>query len=740
MAQFSFPQITLSPYPFDYHSHFGGILPVEKDVIASADVTVSYSFGKSHPTLVELREGQQLSLAGLFGGLGPDAVKRGTVELFVKALQLMISSDNPLLKLANKGRNASYERGECIAETIYIAAIYLARRWGIGEVENAWATKRDLYEAVLGALPERVQTDPSLLSVLRYFNSKIYSANKYTPFDDAYKARSFAIKEMLKEKDGEDKYLQWILMTLRYLQQEGIVCSQMAIGEDEIRPVNAIISAYNASYGTQYFVLAHTSAVYGVPQALETDLQNKLLPLFQDKSLTNVIGIDLLGTENKVGNYGEFFNFIAGNQQQLTQFFGPGGRSATFIGHIHCGEGAGTATDNRSAIGYYFLYSPETASDGFYRAFSQYVKACSDAALVQHNERRRATAGTRAPRHNVSGLFDELFRNDCLTYGGVTLRRYDGNSERTRELVAYHGKRNMMALTEILNANVPNTDPPLSWYPYLTGLSPGVSLRLGHAYYYRSYIAGEFPKVAFDTNLGSNAITGASGLFSSPEGYRINRGFRHLDGYVDTDTLHAVLDTVAYMGDQLLSAQQSALFFGMVKAKPLPASISDLLANEQTQIQTALNIAMGPIASQPAMADVYTAYSALVSGVVGNVVSPTLWYSVMVKVFSLFQNWRSYLLGADGQGVEHTNIQNEQLRMVLMLAYALLPDRQDQLNVNTLNALQSFLVNVSTAYWQMTVAPSLALPAANGTTLATISGFKGPASVVTVTRSKVASS
>ena len=34
-------------------------------------------------------------------------------------------------------------------------------------------------------------------------------------------------------------------------------------------------------------------------------------------------------------------------------------------------------------------------------------------------------------------------------------------------------------------------------------------------YYYRNYLASKFPELCFDTNLGSNFITGASGLFDS---------------------------------------------------------------------------------------------------------------------------------------------------------------------------------------------------------------------------------
>src|SRR5690606_40430328 len=79
-------------------------------------------------------------------------------------------------------------------------------------------------------------------------------------------------------------------------------------------------------------------------------------------------------------------------------------------------------------------------------------------------------------------------------------------------------------------------------------------------YHYRSYMAARYPEIAYDTNVGSNAITGAAGLFASVESYRINRGFRHLDGYIDTDVLQAAGDAVAYMGTDALTQAQVARF------------------------------------------------------------------------------------------------------------------------------------------------------------------------------------
>lgn len=758
MAYFSLPPLTLPSYRFDYHSHFGGILPVEEEGSVATEAVpldITYQVQDQGVTVdtkvtVTVTKGQQLSLAGLFGGtLDEQQPERGALSLFLKALMLMEES-NPLAALAASRNRSRYERGECIAEDIYIACVCLANQLKLDAVRDAAATDPVLYKTVRSAL-ERLAVAPppgqkrpieALMPLLRYFNDKIYSASKYTPFDDAYRMRSFAMKKLRAESGGEERYLQWIAMSLRYLEQEGIAHAQLAMGEDEVRVANAVLSAYNKTRKTCYKLLAHTAMVYAGDNALEYELNNKILPLFQDASLNELIGIDLLGSENKVGNYTELFSFLTTQKNvqsnQLTQFFGnvDQSRALQLVSHIHCGEGMGVAADNRSAIGYAMAYSRHLPGPPFYRAYAEYVLACQTAAQGRRADNTRGTPGTHAHKDNgVSGLFDEMFRNDSLTIDGLTLRRYDGNSARTQELVAYSGKRNMMALCESLDKSSvkpaqPAEAPPAnsSYYDVLTADGSLFAFRLGHAYYYRSFVAARYPRIAFDTNLGSNSITGASGLFASAEGYRLNRGFRHLDGYVDTDVLTTVSDKVMFMGPEVFDESQLSALMTLARTSK---SLADLLNNGQQTLSGLITAAMPPAMKSAAN---YDAFKALVTAMVGSSTSPAVWFAALTGALNVFINWRSYLLGSDAQGVEHTNVQDEFLRCVLLLIYNLAPFGTSPADAVAVGKqLQALVTGISETYWQTTVGP-LAGNSSGPQTTATIAGYKAPASVVTVTR------
>ncbi len=152
----------------------------------------------------------------------------------------------------------------------------------------------------------------------------------------------------------------------------------------------------------------------------------------------------------------------------------------------------------------------------------------------------------------LAGLFDELFFGNSLTSSGLRLRRFDITSGTTQALVAYYARTNVVNLCQALASRDADGN---SYYRRLLE-SDLFSLRIGHAYYYRNYLASKFPELCFDTNLGSNFITGASGLFDSLQEYRLNRGLRHLDGYVGTDQLDELSLAIAYQGEQRLDPQQ----------------------------------------------------------------------------------------------------------------------------------------------------------------------------------------
>ncbi|MEG3790742.1 hypothetical protein V1318_11500 [Lysobacter sp. CCNWLW3] len=746
MAFFSLTSpVVMQQYPFDYHSHFGGILPVEGDLLTSTSYKISYTMPSSPDAIeVSLPKDQRLSLVGVMGGDGPVGTDEGTVALFDKALLMMIEG-NPLNALAAKANKAAYERGECVAESIYIACVVLARRWALSDwVVNAAATSPELYEEIRGQLRARVQPDRAapynqeLIKILRYFNNKIYSANKYTPFDDCYKARSSLMKAVLREPDAQRCYDQWVLATYAFLYQSGVRCNQAAIGADEIVVADRIAQAFNQLYPkdpSNFRLLVHTSAGYMPGDRLSAELKDKILPLLTEEGPSTVIGIDLLGTETKVADYGQFFQFLFQNQSALGKCFGSGkgARSQQLICHIHCGEGAASTTDNRSMIGYYYANAAEPPGEDFYRAYSAYIARGLATAQGRRADEPRGSrgAGTRK-KSDVSGLFDELFRSDSLTHGGCTLRRFDINSPASIAIVAYNGKRSEMAMSETLDTVADGQSQ--SWYAFFSG-SQQFALRLGHAYYYRNYMAQRYPLVAFDTNMGSNAITGASGLFDSVEGYRINRGFRHLDGYIDTDVLHQAGNAVAYLGANALEQPQVEKFIAMVRAQ---TSLADVLSNQENKVwlYSQLNSGLAPICNPSNISDYYALYAELVLQLAGQTTIKSYWFDALTRSLTLFNNWRSYLLGADGQGVEHTNVQDEFLRMVILLAYQLLPAGQTRVLDQTMVSLQKLVLSIATDYWETTVDSSLTLVPNTALGLETMYGFKSPASVVTLTRPK----
>ncbi|MEG6686220.1 hypothetical protein V1957_33220, partial [Pseudomonas aeruginosa] len=93
---------------------------------------------------------------------------------------------------------------------------------------------------------------------------------------------------------------------------------------------------------------------------------------------------------------------------------------------------------------------------------------------------------------------------------------FDITSGTTQALVDYYARTNFVNLCQALASRDADGN---SYYLRLLE-SDLFSLRIGHAYFYRNYLASKFPELCFDTNLGNNFITGASGLFDSLQEYR----------------------------------------------------------------------------------------------------------------------------------------------------------------------------------------------------------------------------
>lgn len=710
MAFFELSKPTdLFQYQFDYHSHLGGILPVR---------------GKDAPSLVSW--------------LDPVDPDKGERLLFDHALQFMQQS-NPFVQLIVRGDTANYQRAECAAENIYIACVLLAQKLCPGSgIDVLPATDVLLYYEVqkaLNAVWRKGDAEPKWMpAFLRYFNGKIFASNKYTPFDDAYKTRSSMLDRIQAQPaDGRQRYIDWIDATLEYLLTQGIQYIQIPAGRNDIPDLDQRIQRFNAANKTSYRALVHTPDGYAGGEKFKSELA-KLLDLLIGEQYPVTIGLDVLGVENRVADYKTLFEFLAAKGAEIGDAYGKNGKSLRMIMHIHNGEGAGAGANNRSLIGYYLAYGSRTPDEGFYRALAAYISRCEQATLDRQATESRGTHGAHGFKQDgVSGLFDELFANNSLTYGGCLLQRFDINSERSRTLVAYNARRSVMALSETFDMPINKDSPKATWYPFLSSEKSPYVFRLGHDYHFRGFMLSKYPALAFDTNLGSNAITGAAGLFGSPESYQINRGFRHLDGYIDTDVLAAATVSVAYMSSDVLSEEQIQYF---AKISQTNDPIEEVLKNTDVIniIGAYLQKALAPIWVAEDADFYYGIYEDLVVGIVGNTTYAPNCYQALARTYAVFLNWRSYLLGADGQGVEHSDIQDEFLRMLILLAYNLLPIGQKELPNLTVLALERLLLWVPARYWEATVGPidPVTIPLKRG--IESLEGYKAPASVITLRR------
>jgi hypothetical protein len=109
-------------------------------------------------------------------------------------------------------------------------------------------------------------------------------------------------------------------------------------------------------------------------------------------------------------------------------------------------------------------------------------------------------------------------------------------------------------------------------------------------------------------------------------------------------------------------------------------------------------------------------------------------YRFLLLAFTL--NWRSFILGADGQGVEHSDIEAEAVRMALILAYGL----EIGAMPSDIGALVSDLANlirdISAEYWKEMVG-NCTLENKSIYEIERFQGFKSPQSVVLVKAKRI---
>lgn len=678
MAYFKLEEpVRFHRYPFDFHSHFAGILPVESNSRWTRDRRI-FRVGERQ---VSLEKGQELSLIGLLmsaRGVAPEvdgkaleeARQAAHYELFELALQRMVRR-NPFAATDRQG----YLRGECAAENIYLACLILAQRFGRTSPPAA-IDQPAIYLGTLELLGASAVRDSETDQFVRYFNRKIWSGNKYTPFDDAYWARG-AIRD---RHPGE-----FACLTLGFLLHEGISHTQTATGEDEVAVLDSLFEQFNASEKTAYRLLAHTAHGYASEAAFDAEL-HRILRHFEIQQgqppQARLVGIDLLGMETATGLYRQFFDFLLGQAAVFRRYLDGKPETRKVVLHIHCGEGTGVSDDNRSLCGYFLRNA--NALDDFYAALSAYAWKCYGNTIRQGKARLRERENLqdrdKAPSA-LAGLFDELFFGNSLTSSGLRLRRFDITSGTTQALVAYYARTNVVNLCQALASRDADGN---SYYRRLLE-SDLFSLRIGHAYYYRNYLASKFPELCFDTNLGSNFITGASGLFDSLQEYRLNRGLRHLDGYVGTDQLKELSLAIAYQGEQRLDPQQMQYVHALAESQSGFDELGEHLPGT-------------PGWAKPALEQFFASQCALYRSEEDRYFQ----FEAYRRLFAQVLNWRSYLLGADDQGVEHSNVQDEAIRMALLLNYAA-ADRHGRVPVASLENAQRLLVQLGSAYWEETI-------------------------------------
>ncbi|MDF5982137.1 hypothetical protein P4056_14495 [Pseudomonas aeruginosa] len=187
-----------------------------------------------------------------------------------------------------------------------------------------------------------------------------------------------------------------------------------------------------------------------------------------------------------------------------------------------------------------------------------------------------------------------------------------------------------------------------------------------------------------DTNLGSNFITGASGLFDSLQEYRLNRGLRHLDGYVGTDQLKELSLAIAYQGEQRLDPQQMQYVHALAESQSGFDELGEHLPGTPGWAKPALEQFFASQCAPTAPRRIATSSS-----------KPTGASSPRSSTGALSAGRRR-------PGVEHSNVQDEAIRMALLLNYAA-ADRHGRVPVASLENAQRLLVQLGSAYWEETI-------------------------------------
>lgn len=744
---------TFPIYPFDFHSHFIGILPLESDVKVKKSIEVNVSDGDRLTQLI-LFKGMPLSLLNLMKtNQDVESDLDAHYELFSLALGLMNKKEknpfsSPFLNTSNASQYINYLQGECVAESLYIACVLMLRNLGLEQ--NHAIGESQLYDITSDLLKSkalRIQTNDQIVS---YINRKIYQANKYTPFDDVYWVREAICKS--------DKYKHMFdIMTLEYLKAIGVTHAQIALGVDELKKIDHLISINSDKKYDGYKLLAHTTHAHN--DADFSQEMNEIIELFEAETYKQLVGVDLLASEERLGQYKDVFDILLKNQKVFNNNRKVSGIKKTVV-HIHCGKGNGVNDNNRSFTGYYLRNASSIYPAKFYQEMNNYIWRCYQNTLLAAPARKQelAVQGRKEKTYlAVSGLFDELFFYNALVINGLKIKRFDVSGSDSQQQVQYSSRINIAYLCQVLDRKVRDLDKTYYQAICQNTVFP-FSIRISHVSQERHYVSRKFPEVMHDTNLRGNFITSASGLFNSAHVYRLNNGFRYLNGQIDTDLLNTTINYIAPVGRQYFTDEQ---LFNLHKLRErikvytsnkgdirldnakgyahlIHAILSENIlfkAADTDAFEQGINHVIDKLGQNKNVSELIKLVRIVatecskeknqsLSHIVGNmfalvvigylitvlqnsgksvldnnsyIVDPAD-ASLFYNFFSALLNWHSYLLGSDGQGVEHMQMDYEIGRMALIISYSVFENESLVIDI-FVPLFSRYIFEVSRQHW-----------------------------------------
>ncbi len=629
--------VNLSHYPFDYHTHFWGILPLRPKT-GNPLATPS----------VERAVQQFYTAAGVAGFSALDVKRRIFALCIIKAqasLQGWVAIDRGYISDAAQVNTSfqEYLRGECFVENAIVARNMIlpfknmfnlfpettvdaleaslvrleqdtlsltVNDLGSAEKRAAWVggltaqmTQQgvsandiqtivalagdpgtelsDLSEACVALIPDIFYTSKFLKapsSIYRYydyFNDQMLAANTYTPFDDAYFGRD-ALKRLAPIVNGDDTFhLNAFLVqnTRDYYTENGITHTQISIGgPDSADPPapgeDPIFDAMNANVGAaDAWTPNHKLLYHNINHTVGTD--PKLLKSFLDGAVRDfqrvdtpfyqrVIGIDFLGAESII----DFENLFSAIQNLTNTFAGMGGiwaHKRKFTLRIHCGEGSGTTPHNRSVLGSQII---STSVDNVFAKKSAYQDFVARLASFGNGT---PVASSPYGWPNVVELMDKVFG------GAYEDMRFNIFSEKTHNRISNIAETNMMSL---FHAAIKTDDAGNLIYQQGQSAFDNIVIRLGHGHHARQFIhnlsaypglAYGFRNITFDTNLGSNFITGSSTEYGSIDEYESAKGIRTLTSYAPQKYVQHAIDATfgtSRVSDNLYGGNAFPLLIG----------------------------------------------------------------------------------------------------------------------------------------------------------------------------------